>query len=72
VVRRASSAGHAIVHGIRPPGWLSGRYLAHDLNDVPNDITAGATSRTFEQIANRGSDLGFGVIPVYKIPIELV
>jgi hypothetical protein len=41
---RMLTAGQTIVQGI---GLLEGsvRYVAHDLNDLPHDITAGAAGR---------------------------
>ncbi len=46
---RRSSAGHAIVQGIRPLGRQSARDLAHDRNDLLHDITAGAAASTSQQ-----------------------
>jgi len=54
------------------PGSLSGRYIAHDRNDLLHDITSGAAGSTFQQILDRGADFCFGVVLVGKIPIELI
>jgi hypothetical protein len=43
-----------------------------DSAPVQNDITAGAAGSTSQQILDRGADLRFGIVLVYKIPIELI
>jgi hypothetical protein len=68
----ASSAGQAIIQGISLLGRQPARDLAHDRNDLLHDITAGAAGSTSQQILDRSSDLCFGVVLVYKIPIELI
>src|SRR5258708_17016873 len=69
---RYLTAGHVIVQGIRPPGWLFVRYVAHDRNDPLHDITADASCSTSQQIRNRSADLCFVVVPVYKLPLYLI
>jgi hypothetical protein len=56
--RSLSAAGQTIVQRIRLLGWQPVRYVAHDFNDVPNDITAGAPGGTSHQILDRSADLG--------------
>jgi hypothetical protein len=46
--------------------------VAHDLDDLQHDITAGAAGSTSQQILNRGADLRFRIVTVYEIPIEFV
>jgi hypothetical protein len=48
------------------------RYLVHDLDDLPHDITAVAPGGIFEQIAGRSADYRLSVVSVRKIPIEVV
>jgi len=48
------------------------RYLVHDRNDLPHNITAVAAGGIFEQIAHRGADLRLGVVWTAKIPIDLI
>jgi hypothetical protein len=51
--------------GTQPPGMPSSRgfccspfcYLAHNLNDLANDVAAGGRRRTSQQILNGGSRL---------------
>jgi hypothetical protein len=57
---RRSSAGHAIVQGIRPLGRQSARDLAHDRNDLLHDITAGAAASTSQQTPHRRANLRLG------------
>ena len=62
----------AIVQGI-PLAWRQAlRYLVHDLDDLPHDITAVATGGIFEQIAGRRADYRLSIVSVRKIPIEVV
>ena len=69
--RRPLSRGHVIVQRIGPPR-LSVRGVANDPKDLLHDITADATGSTAQQILDRGADLCFGVVLIYKILIELV
>jgi hypothetical protein len=66
-----SAAGHVIVQRIGPPR-LSVRGVANDRKDLLHDITADAAGSTSQQILDRSADLCFGVVLIYKIPIELV
>ena len=67
-----SATGQTIVQGIRLFRWQSVRYLAHDLNDLSNDITANAPHSISQQILNRCADFRLGVIGARKIPIILI
>src|SRR5258708_37246503 len=67
-----SAAGHVIVQGIRPPGRLSVRHVANDRLDLLYNVTAGAAGSTPQQILDRSADLSFGIVPVDKVPIELI
>lgn len=55
------AAGHAIVQGILATRRQAPRYVVHDRNDLPHNITAVAAGGTFEQIAHCGPDLRLGV-----------
>jgi hypothetical protein len=70
-VSRAYPPG-AIVQGIPLARRQALRYLVHDLDDLPHDITAVATGGIFEQIAGRRADYRLSVVSVRKIPIEVV
>jgi hypothetical protein len=59
-------------HRPKDPAWQSVRDVAHDRNDFLHDITAGDARSISQQILDRGADLCFGVVPIYKIPIEIV
>jgi hypothetical protein len=58
---------HVIVEGI-----MAADCLVHNLNDLPQGITAVAAGCTLEQVANRCADLGPCIISVAKMPIELI
>ena len=63
---------HVIVQAIWATWRQAARDLVNDRNDFSNDITAVTGGGTVEQIAYRGSDLGFSVVRPPKIQIELV
>jgi len=48
------------------------RGLAHDLDDLRNDIAPVAASGALEQIPNRRADRHLGIVVASKIPIVFV
>src|SRR5437879_5537725 len=70
--RPGLSAGHAVVEGIFAARRQSARDFAHNLNDLPHDITAVAAGGPFEQIPNRSADLCLCVVGVGEFPIVLI
>src|ERR1700687_4763796 len=70
--RSRSAAGHIVVQRVRLLGLQSVCDRSHDLDDLKNDIGAGAAGSTSQQILHSCADLCFGVVLIYKIPIELV
>jgi len=65
-------SGKPSSRGLPYSGGNPARDLAHDRNDLLNDITAGAAGSTSQQILDGSSDLCFGLVRVHKIPIALV
>jgi hypothetical protein len=68
----AHPPGMSSSRGLSCSGGNPTRDLAHDRNDLLHDITAGAAGSTSQQILDHSSDLCFGVVLVYKIPVELI
>jgi hypothetical protein len=63
------SAGHAIVEGIIfAARRQSARHLAHNLNDLPHDITAVTAGGPLEQIPDRCADFCLCVFGVGEFP----
>ena len=60
-VSRAYPPG-AIVQGIPLARRQALRYLVHDLDDLPHDITAVAPSGALEQISNRRADCHLSIV----------
>jgi hypothetical protein len=69
---KGSAAGHAVVQGTLAARRQSARYLVHDLDDIPHDITAVAAGGALEQIANRRANLCLSIIGAGEIPIVLI
>jgi hypothetical protein len=67
-----SAAGMSSSSGSGRPGcpFAASRTIARIY--LLHDITADATGSTTQQILDRSADLCFGVVLIYKIPIELV
>jgi hypothetical protein len=65
------SARQFIVEWILAARRHPARDLAHNLNDLPHDITAVTTSGALEQIANRRADSHLGIVGTGEFPIVL-
>jgi hypothetical protein len=50
----------------------AGRDFAHDLHNLEHNDIAIAAGGTFEQVPDRGADLGLSVVWTAKIPIVLI
>ena len=61
-----------IVEGIRLARRQPARDRVHNLNDLPQDITAIATGGALEQIGHRGANLRFSIVGASEIPIVLI
>jgi hypothetical protein len=51
-------------------GRQAARHLVHDIHDLSHDITAVTAADAFEQVADRRSDLCFGI--VFAVEMKLI
>jgi hypothetical protein len=69
---RRLAARQLIIKRIGLLVWQTVRYVAHDLHDLSNEITACVVRHSAKQILRSRADLRLSVIRARKIPIVLI